>query len=85
MPTGSKSRSRDCLWLSSQSAGVRGSSHVETEALRRGLDLLQVNRLSVDHIVTDRHARVQKYLRKRNVRHYYNIQHLEKGRYGVVT
>ncbi|XP_039870002.1 uncharacterized protein LOC120722893 isoform X1 [Simochromis diagramma] len=62
-----------------QSAGVSGSSHVETEALRRGLDLLQVNRLSVDHIVTDRHARVQKYLRKRNVRHYYNIQHLEKG------
>lgn len=58
---------------------------METEALRRGLDLLQVNRLSVDHIVTDRHARVQKYLRKRNVRHYYNIQHLEKGRYGVVT
>lgn len=58
---------------------------METEALRRGLDLLQVNRLSVDHIVTDRHTRVQKYLRKRNVRHYYNIQHLEKGRYGVVT
>ncbi|CAI5657962.1 unnamed protein product [Oreochromis niloticus] len=62
-----------------QSAGVSGSSHVETEALRRGLDLLQVNRLSVDHIVTDRRTRVQKYLRERNVCHYYNIQHLEKG------
>uniref|UniRef100_A0A3Q0SA27 THAP-type domain-containing protein n=1 Tax=Amphilophus citrinellus TaxID=61819 RepID=A0A3Q0SA27_AMPCI len=62
-----------------QSTEVGGSSHMETEALRRGLDLLQANHLSVEHIVTDRRTRVQKYLRERNVLHYYNTQHLEKG------
>ncbi|XP_030610714.1 uncharacterized protein LOC115798132 isoform X1 [Archocentrus centrarchus] len=62
-----------------QNTEVGGSSHMETEALRRGLDLLQANHLSVEHIVTDRRTRVQKYLRERNVLHYYNTQHLEKG------
>lgn len=62
-----------------QSNEVGGSAHMEKEGLRRGLDLLESKQLDVDYIVTDRHPQVQKYLRERNVKQYYDVWHLEKG------
>lgn len=54
---------------------------MEKEGLRRGLDLLESNQLHVDYIVTDRHTQVQKYLRERDVKQYYDVWHLEKGKW----
>ncbi|XP_008298193.1 uncharacterized protein LOC103370809 isoform X2 [Stegastes partitus] len=61
-----------------QSNEVGGSSHMEKEGLRRGLDFLEAHHLNVDYIVTDRHAQVHKYLKERNVDQYYDVWHLEK-------
>lgn len=54
---------------------------MEKEGLKRGLDCLQANNITVDYIVTDRHTQVQKYLRDRNVTQYYDVWHLEKGKF----
>ncbi|XDV52485.1 hypothetical protein PO909_021212 [Leuciscus waleckii] len=62
-----------------QSKEVGGSAHMEKEGLRRGLDLLESNQLHVDYILTDRHTQVQKFLRERDVKQYYDVWHLEKG------
>ncbi|KAL1260280.1 hypothetical protein QQF64_008107 [Cirrhinus molitorella] len=62
-----------------QSNEVGGSAHMEKEGLRRGLDLLESNQLHAEYIVTDRHARVQKYLRERVIKQYYDVWRLEKG------
>ncbi|XP_022066518.2 uncharacterized protein LOC110962796 isoform X2 [Acanthochromis polyacanthus] len=61
-----------------QSNEVGGSSNMETEGLRRGLDFLEAHHLDVDYIVTDRHAQVEKHLKERNVEQYYDVWHLEK-------
>ncbi|XP_052458985.1 uncharacterized protein LOC128017581 isoform X2 [Carassius gibelio] len=62
-----------------QSNEVGGSAHMEKEGLRRGLDHLESNQLQVDYIVTDRHTKVQKYLREREIQQYYDVWHLQKG------
>lgn len=54
---------------------------MEKEGLRRGLDLLESNHLHVEYIVTDHHTQVQKYLRERVKKHYYDVWHLEKGKW----
>lgn len=54
---------------------------MEKEGLRRGLDHLESNQLQVDYIVTDRHTQVQKYLREREIKQYYDVWHLEKGKW----
>ncbi|XP_073700525.1 uncharacterized protein [Garra rufa] len=62
-----------------QSNEVGGSAHMEKKGLKRGLDLLESNQLHVDYIVTDRHTQVQKYLREKVIKQYYDVRHLEKG------
>lgn len=64
----------------SKSIEVGGSAHMEKEGLRRGLDLLESNQLHVDYIVTDRNIQVEKFLRERNVKQFYDVWHLEKGK-----
>ncbi|XP_074520137.1 uncharacterized protein LOC141785613 isoform X2 [Halichoeres trimaculatus] len=62
-----------------QSCGSSESSNMEKEALRRGLNLSDSNHLNVDYVVTDCNAQVQEYLKERNVTHYYDVCHFEKG------
>lgn len=45
---------------------------MEKEGLKRCLDLLESNRLVVDHIVTDLHPQIQKYLREPKVTQFTN-------------
>nr|XP_055062763.1 uncharacterized protein LOC129445807 [Misgurnus anguillicaudatus] len=62
-----------------QSNEVGGSYHMEKEGLKRSLDLLDSNGLTVDYIVTDRHPQIQKFLRERSITQYYDVWHFEKG------
>ncbi|XP_051510706.1 uncharacterized protein LOC127415798 isoform X2 [Myxocyprinus asiaticus] len=62
-----------------QSNEVGGRYHMEKEGLKRCLDLLESNSLTVDYIVTDRHPQIQKYLRERNITQYFDVRHFEKG------
>ncbi|XP_034564403.1 uncharacterized protein LOC117830406 isoform X1 [Notolabrus celidotus] len=62
-----------------QSTEVGQSSNIETEALRRGLDLLDSNHLNVDSIVTDCIDQVEEYVKERNITQYYDVCHFEKG------
>ncbi|XP_052443742.1 uncharacterized protein LOC127985712 isoform X2 [Carassius gibelio] len=64
------------IQLSNEAGGI---AHMEKEGLRRGLDLLESNNLHVEYIVTDRHTQVQKYLRERAVKQYYDVWHIERG------
>lgn len=57
---------------------------MEKEGLRRGLDLLESNQLHVDYIVTARNTQVEKYLRERNVKQFYDVWHLEKGKWNYI-
>lgn len=45
----------------------------------RSLALLESRGVNLDCIVTDRHPQVQKFLRERNITHYYNVWHWAKG------
>lgn len=63
-----------------QSKEVGFSHHVEKKALRRSLDLLKSNDLAVDYIVTDRHPRIQHVMKERNITHFYDVWHFEKGK-----
>lgn len=58
---------------------VGSSVKMETEGLRRSLDLLESNSVQVDHIVTDRHPKVQELLREKEMSHYYDFSHTVKG------
>ncbi|XP_078123330.1 uncharacterized protein LOC144528551 isoform X1 [Sander vitreus] len=62
-----------------QSNEVGGSSHMEKEGLTRSLALLESRGVDLDCIVTDRHPRVQEFLRERNITHYYDVRHMAKG------
>ncbi|XP_063048719.1 uncharacterized protein LOC134445189 isoform X3 [Engraulis encrasicolus] len=62
-----------------QSNEVGGSCNMEKEGLRRSLELLDSKGVAVDYIVTDRHPQIQKYLRDRDVQHFYDVWHFEKG------
>ncbi|XP_059389305.1 uncharacterized protein LOC132122845 isoform X3 [Carassius carassius] len=61
-----------------QSNEVGGSCHME-KGLKRSLALLESRGVNLDCIVTDRHQRVQKFLRERNITHYYDVWHMAKG------
>ncbi|XP_030222827.1 uncharacterized protein LOC115551293 [Gadus morhua] len=62
-----------------QSNEVGGSHNMEKEGLKRSLELLESKGVAVDYIVTDRHPQIQKFLRDRNVKHFYDVRHLAKG------
>ncbi|XP_026081932.1 uncharacterized protein LOC113058347 isoform X3 [Carassius auratus] len=62
-----------------QSNEVGGSCHMEKEGLKRSLALLESRGVNLDCIVTDRHPQVQKFLRERNITHYYDVWHMAKG------
>ncbi|XP_059897595.1 uncharacterized protein LOC132449789 isoform X3 [Gadus macrocephalus] len=62
-----------------QSNEVGGSAHMEKEGLKRSLALLESRGVHLDCIVTDRHPQVQKFLRDRNITHYYDVWHFAKG------
>lgn len=62
-----------------QSNKVGGSCHMEKEGLKRSLALLESRGVNLDCIVTDRHPQVQKFLRERNITHYYDVWHMAKG------
>ncbi|KAL0966167.1 hypothetical protein UPYG_G00291830 [Umbra pygmaea] len=62
-----------------QSNEVGGSCHLEKEGLTRSLALLKSRGVNLDCIVTDRHPQVQKFLRERNITHYYGVWHMAKG------
>ncbi|XP_056439643.1 uncharacterized protein LOC130376789 isoform X1 [Gadus chalcogrammus] len=62
-----------------QSNKVGGSTHMEKEGLKRSLALLESRGVHLDCIVTDRHPQVQKFLRERNITHYYDVWHFAKG------
>jgi len=52
---------------------------MEKEGLTRSLALLESCGINLDCIVTDRHPKVQKFLRERNITHYYDVWHMAKG------
>ncbi|KAG9266257.1 hypothetical protein AMEX_G20781 [Astyanax mexicanus] len=62
-----------------QSNEVGGSHNMEKEGLKRSLQHLESKGVAVDYIVTDRHPQIQKFLRDRQITHYYDVWHLEKG------
>ncbi|XP_039550333.1 uncharacterized protein LOC120495031 isoform X2 [Pimephales promelas] len=62
-----------------QSNEVGGSCYMEKEGLTRSLALLESRGINLDCIVTDRHPKVQKFLRERNITHYYDVWHMAKG------
>ncbi|XP_042340550.1 uncharacterized protein LOC121941750 isoform X2 [Plectropomus leopardus] len=62
-----------------QSNEVGGSFHIEKEGLKRSLDLLESNDLSVDYIVTDRRPEIQEFLSERNITQFYDMWRFEKG------
>ncbi|KAL2093122.1 hypothetical protein ACEWY4_010434 [Coilia grayii] len=55
-----------------QSNEVGGSNNMEKEGLTRSLSLLESCGVNIDCIVTDLHPQVQKFLRERNITHYYD-------------
>lgn len=68
-----------CLCACTQSNEVGGSYHMEKEGLRRSLDHLEESGLKLNCIVTDRHPQIQKFLKDRKIKHYYDVWHMAKG------
>lgn len=64
-----------------QSNEVGGSTNMELEGLKRGLQSLAAEGVKVDTLVTDRHVQIQKYLRDehKEVTHQYDCWHVAKG------
>nr|XP_055049218.1 uncharacterized protein LOC129434311 [Misgurnus anguillicaudatus] len=62
-----------------QSNEVGGSYHMEKEGLRRSLNRLSESGVTLDCIVTDRHPQIQKFLKDRKIKHYYDVWHMAKG------
>ncbi|XP_055062144.2 uncharacterized protein [Misgurnus anguillicaudatus] len=62
-----------------QSNEVGGSYHMEKEGLRRSLNCLSESGVTLDCIVTDRHPQIQKFLKDRKIKHYYDVWHMAKG------
>ena len=62
-----------------QSNEVGGSQHMEKEGVRRSLSLLEGRGINLDCVVTDRHPQIQKFLRERNITHYYDVCQIAKG------
>ncbi|XP_055085196.1 uncharacterized protein LOC117388953 isoform X2 [Periophthalmus magnuspinnatus] len=61
-----------------QSKKVGDKNLMERRGLKRSLDQLEANNLRVDYIITDRHAKVQKYLQSRQITQYYDVSRLER-------
>ena len=51
------------------------------EGFKRGLAHLERNGIKAEHIVTDRHASIRKFLRteRPDITHYFDIWHVAKG------
>nr|XP_055053310.1 uncharacterized protein LOC129438558 isoform X1 [Misgurnus anguillicaudatus] len=62
-----------------QSNEVQGSYYMKKEGLKRSLDFLDSNGLTVDYIVTDRHPQIQTFLKDRSITQYYDVWNFEKG------
>ncbi|XP_057182524.1 uncharacterized protein LOC130549346 isoform X2 [Triplophysa rosa] len=62
-----------------QCSKVGGSYHIEKEGLKRCLDHLYSNGLAVEYIITGRHPKIQKFLRKCNIVQFYDVWHFERG------
>ncbi len=71
-----------------QSNEVANSNACELEGMRRMFHLLlDVQNLTLDTLITDRHRQIQKYVRDellqhpqaRNGRHYFDVWHIAKG------
>ncbi|XP_055020330.1 uncharacterized protein LOC129411969 [Boleophthalmus pectinirostris] len=55
-----------------------GKGHLKADALKQCLDRLSVNDLEVDSIVTKSCPKIQEFLKKQNITHFYDTQHFEK-------
>ncbi|XP_052692675.1 uncharacterized protein LOC128170935 [Crassostrea angulata] len=64
-----------------QSNEVAGSTHMELEGLKRGLQRLEDAGLHVQTLVTDRHGMVKKFMRTEHhdKKHYFDVWHMAKG------
>ncbi|XP_039520202.1 uncharacterized protein LOC120474086 [Pimephales promelas] len=62
-----------------QSSAVAGRGHMEMEGLKRSLALLEGRGVTVNTIVTERHPRIQEYLKETRIKHYYDVCRIEKG------
>ncbi|KAL3854388.1 hypothetical protein ACJMK2_013659 [Sinanodonta woodiana] len=65
-----------------QSNEVKGSTHMEMEGLKRGLNHINNDHgLTIKTLVTDRHRMVQKYMREEraDIKHYFDVWYLAKG------
>ncbi|XP_077076473.1 uncharacterized protein LOC143729210 isoform X1 [Siphateles boraxobius] len=62
-----------------QSNEVAGSCHMEMEGLKRSLALLEERGVTLNSIVTDRHPKIQKFLKETRIKHYYDVRRIEKG------
>ena len=73
------------MYVDIQSNEVGGSSHMEKEGLHRVMEFLKSELLTIDTIVTDRHRQINKWLRDNHseVKHFYDIWHVVKGRYKI--
>ncbi|XP_053733138.1 uncharacterized protein LOC128765918 isoform X1 [Synchiropus splendidus] len=58
---------------------VGGNVNMEMEGLRRCLNYLTKNKITVEHMVTNRHTQVQKYVRDNDIEQYNDVWHLVKG------
>ena len=54
---------------------------MEKEGLRRCMDFLKDNKLTIDVLVTDRHKQINKWLREKHphIKHYFDTWHVAKG------
>ncbi|XP_013411059.1 uncharacterized protein LOC106174182 [Lingula anatina] len=60
---------------------VKGSTHMELEGLKRGVEFLQEQGMTMDCLITDRHVQVRKYMREENPekQHLFDVFHVAKG------
>ena len=56
---------------------------MEREGLHRSIQYLKERDLGIKVIVTDRHTRINKWLRETHpeIQHHYDVWHIAKGRY----
>lgn len=61
---------------------VKGSTHMELEGLKRGVNFLEERGIAVESIITDRHVQVRKYMRVDNPEktHLFDVFHVAKGK-----
>lgn len=65
-----------------QSNEVKNSHAMELEGLQRSLHfLLDMNKLAISHLVTDRHSSVKKFMREQHpeITHWFDVWHVAKG------